>query len=265
MHPMLNIAVRAARSAGQVITRSLNHLEHLEITSKGDCDFVTNIDHEAETVVIRTIQKAYPTHSILSEEAGHIPGEESDFVWVIDPLDGTRNFIRGIQHYCISIALRSHGKTELAVVFDPLRDELFSATRGRGAQLNGYRIRASTTKSIQDALIASSLPSCHKHDAPWLLALQAELFAQCQDLRSFGSGALDLAYVAAGRFDAAILVRQKSWDFAAGELLVREAGALTTNIDGSHDFETTGNILATTPRLAKGLLNSIRIHLPKNV
>lgn len=265
MHPMLNIAVRAARSAGQIITRSLRHSDEIEVKTKGAADFVTNIDHQAETAIIRALRKAYPKHSILSEESGLSEGEESDFLWIVDPLDGTSNFIRGIPHYCISIALKVRGKVEQAVVFDPILDELFTASRGQGTQLNGYRVRTRATKKLGEALIISNLPSRHKHHAEWIFPLQKDLFQECQDLRHTGSGALALAYVAAGRMDAAILVGQCIWDTAAGDLLVREAGGFTADINGNHDFDTSGNVLATSPRLAKPLLQSLQKHLPESL
>ncbi len=265
MHPMLNIAIRAARSAGQVITRSLNHLQQLEITTKGEADFATNIDRDAESVIIRTIQKAYPKHNILGEESGTIKGEDSDFAWIIDPIDGTSNFMRGIPHYCVSIALKVNKKTQLAVVFDPLLNELFTATRGQGAQLNGYRIRTSPCKKLSSAIIYSNLPSRQKHYASWVFPMQATLFRQVQELRHHGSGALALAYVAAGRIDAALLISQQIWDTAAGDLLVREAGGLVTDINGNYQFERSGHVLATSPRLAKEILQCIQLCLPENL
>ncbi|SIQ13531.1 myo-inositol-1(or 4)-monophosphatase [Aeromonas sp. RU39B] len=262
MHPMLNIAVRAARNAGQVIVKAFSQPENIEAMQKGSNDFVTNVDREAEAAIIYTIKKSYPEHSIIGEESGEVAGSNADYQWIIDPLDGTTNFIKGIPHFCVSIALRVKGRTEQAVVYDPIRDELFTATRGSGAQLNGYRIRTGKAKDLAGTVLATGFPSKQKHQIePYLKMFQA-LFIECSDIRRAGSAALDLAYVAAGRVDGFWEMGLKPWDTAAGELLAREAGAIVTDFVGGHNYENSGNIVAGNPRVVKEMLGKLREHLP---
>ncbi|GLR72941.1 inositol-1-monophosphatase [Agaribacter marinus] len=234
MHPMLNIAVRAARSAGNIISRGFENLDDLQIQQKGTHDYVTKIDHEAEAAIINKIQQSYPNHSFIGEESGNI-SNDPDFTWVIDPLDGTTNFIRGIPHFAVSIALLNKGKLDQAVVFDPIRGELFTASKGAGAQLNGYRIRASKPKDLSSTILATAFPFKNKEEFAGISSKFSEIFMQCGDVRRMGSAALDLAYVAAGRYDGYFEKGLKAWDMAAGELLVREAGGLSTDYAGNND------------------------------
>ncbi|MGQ8365176.1 inositol monophosphatase family protein [Glaciecola sp. 1036] len=234
MHPMLNIAVRAARSAGSIIARGFENLDDLQIQSKGSSDYVTKIDKEAEAAIIGKIQQSYPEHSFIGEEGGNIDNN-SDFTWVIDPLDGTTNFIRGIPHFAVSIALLYKGKLDQAVVFDPIRGELFTASKGAGAQLNGYRIRVSKAKDLTETVLATAFPFKDKSQFAEASSKFNAVYMQSGDVRRMGSAALDLAYVAAGRFDGYFEKGLKSWDMAAGELIVREAGGLSTDYAGNND------------------------------
>lgn len=261
MHPMLNIAVRAARKAGNLIARNYETPDAVEASPKGSNDFVTNVDRDAEHLIIEVIRKSYPHHTIITEERGELEGEDKDVQWVIDPLDGTTNFIKRLPHFAVSIAVRIKGRTEVAVVYDPMRNELFSATRGQGAQLNGYRLRTSGARDLDGTVLATGFPFKAKQHAVPYINMVSKLFTQCADFRRTGSAALDLAYVAAARVDGYFEIGLKPWDFAAGELLVREAGGLVTDFTGGHGFITSGNIVAGNPRVVKNLLAAVREEL----
>ncbi|WP_286235134.1 inositol-1-monophosphatase [Thalassotalea sediminis] len=261
MHPMLNIAVRAARSAGNIISRSFEQADKLEIESKGINDFVTNVDKMAEQAIIDTIQRSYPDHAIICEESGVIKGSDEDYQWIIDPLDGTTNFVKGIPHFAVSIALKVKGKLDQAVIFDPIRGELFTASRGKGAQLNGFRIRVKQHKELTGAILATGFPFKQKQHMTAYMNMFQTLFVKTADMRRAGSAALDLAYVAAGRVDGFFELGLKPWDTAAGELLIIEAGGLVTDFVGGHNHSTSGNIVASSPRLLKEILKDIRPHL----
>jgi len=250
MHPMLNIAVRAARAAGNVITRGYENRSDLEIQSKGAHDFVTKVDKEAELTIINKIQQSFPDHSFIGEEGGNIKGN-SDFTWIIDPLDGTSNFITGIPHFAVSIALMFKGRLDQAVIFDPIRGELFTATKGSGAQLNGYRLRCTKAKDLSNTLLATAIPFRNKSNLEDDLAKFAKVFKDCGDIRRSGSAALDLAYVAAGRYDGYWEKGLKAWDMAAGALLVKESGGLVTDYAGNNDPLYTE---MATPNSANGLV-----------
>ena len=258
MHPMLNIAIRAARKAGNLIAKNYETPDAVETTQKGSNDFVTNVDRDAEHLIIETIRKSYPKHTIISEERGELVGEDHDIQWVVDPLDGTANFIKRLPHFAVSIAVRIKGRTEVAVVYDPMRNELFTATRGQGAQLNGYRLRGTTAKDLDGTILATGFPFKVKQHAPAYIAILGKLFTQCADFRRTGSAALDLAYVAAGRVDGFFEIGLKPWDFAGGELLVREAGGLVTDFVGGHNYLSSGNIIAGNPRVVKAILANVR-------
>lgn len=261
MHPMLNIAVRAARKAGNLIAKSYETPDAVEASQKGSNDFVTNVDRDAEHLIIETIRKSYPQHTIISEECGELLGEDHEIQWVIDPLDGTTNFIKRLPHFSVSIAVRIKGRTEVAVVYDPMRNELYTATRGQGAQLNGYRLRTSQAKDLNGTILATGFPFKVKHHAATYIKMVDKLFTQCADFRRTGSAALDLAYVAAGRVDGFFEIGLKPWDFAAGELLVREAGGLVTDFVGGHGYLASGNVVAGNPRVVKSLLGALRDEL----
>ena len=261
MHPMQNIAIRAARSAGSVITRAFEQVDKIEIESKGSNDFVTNVDISAEQAIIETLQKSYPEHCIISKECGVIEGKDKDFQWVIDPLNGTTNFVKGIPHFAISIALKVKGKLDQAVIYDPIRGELFTASRGKGAQLNGFRIRVKQSKDLNGAILATGFPFRQKQHLDAYLNVFKSLFVKTSDMRRAGSPALDLAYMAAGRVDGYFELGLKPWETAAGELLIIEAGGLVTDFTGGHNHTQSGNIVASSPRLIKEILKDIRPHL----
>lgn len=261
MHPMLNIAVRAARSAGTVIVRAFEQLDKVEVETKGTNDFVSNVDLSAEKAIIDTILKSYPKHSIVSEEAGEIKGEDEDYQWIIDPLDGTTNFVKGIPHFAVSIALKVKGKLDQAVIYDPIRGELFTASRGKGAQLNGFRVRVSQHKDLSGAILGTGFPFKHKQHTNAYLDIFKTLFTKTSDMRRAGSAALDLAYLASGRIDGFFEIGLKPWDTAAGELMVIEAGGLVTDFTGGHNHARSGNIVAGSSRLLKEMLKDMRPHL----
>jgi myo-inositol-1(or 4)-monophosphatase len=261
MHPMLTIAVRAARSAGTVISRAFEQPDKIETELKGNNDVVTNVDISAEKAIIDTLRKSYPTHTIIGEESGLLQGEDNDYQWIIDPLDGTTNFVKGIPHFAVSIALKVKGKLDQAVIYDPIRGELFTASRGKGAQLNGFRIRVKQSKDLSGAILATGFPFKQKQHLDAYMGMFKSLFVKTSDMRRAGSAALDLAYGAAGRVDGFFEIGLKPWDTAAGELLVIEAGGLVTDFTGGHNHATSGNVVASSTRLIKEILRDIRPHL----
>ena len=261
MQPMLNIAVRAARAAGKVILKGYEQRDRIEATLKSANDYVTNIDRDAEEIIIQTILASYPDHSIIAEEGGEQVGKQNDYQWIIDPLDGTTNFLRGIPHFAVSIALQHKGRIEQAVVFDPIRDELFTASRGAGAQLNGYRIRARQVRDLDGALLATGLPFKRKQHSDAYMNMLSDLFRSAADIRRAGSAALDLAYVAAGRIDAYWEIGLRPWDIAAGQLLVAESGGIVCDFAGGHNQLKSGNTVAGSPKAVQNLLKTIRPHL----
>ncbi|HBO24965.1 MULTISPECIES: inositol-1-monophosphatase [unclassified Providencia] len=261
MHPMLNIAIRAARKAGNHIAKNYEMPSNIKVTQKGVNDFVTNVDQESELLIIDIIRKSYPDHTIITEESGELLGKDDDTQWVIDPLDGTTNFTKRLPHFAVSIAVRVKGRTEVAVVYDPMRNELFSAVRGQGAQLNGYRLRVEATRDLDGTIIATGFPFKHKqHTAPFMNIMN-KMFEKCADFRRTGSAALDLCYVAAGRVDAYYEIGLKPWDFLGGELILREAGGIMTDFVGNHNYLASGNIIAGNPRIVRDILNVMKDEL----
>jgi myo-inositol-1(or 4)-monophosphatase len=257
---MINIALRAARKVGENIVRASDDLHRFEVKAKGINNFVTEVDENAEQEIIYHLQKAYPDHAILGEETGLHGSEDAEYRWVIDPLDGTTNFIRGIPLFAVSIACLYKGKLEHAVIVDPVRREEFTASRGRGAQLNGHRIRVSNLTSLDSALLGTGIPfknHCDDKLAAYSKTIE-QLAGQCAGIRRPGAASLDLAYVAAGRFDAFWEIGLSAWDMAAGALLVREAGGLVSDIDGSENFLTSGNIVCGNPKCFKAVLQTVR-------
>ena len=257
MHPLINIAIRAARRAGDIINQALPRLDRLVISEKGVNDFVTDIDQKAEMAIIDTIRQVYPNHGIIAEESGEQKGKEC--TWIIDPLDGTTNFMHGFPHFSVSIAVRCKDVLEHAVIYDPNRSELFTASRGSGAQLNNRRIRVSPKKPFSQALLGTGFPFKNKALLTEYLAHFEKLFEQCAGIRRCGSAALDLAYVAAGRLDGFWEYGLKPWDIAAGTLLVKEAGGLVSDFNGGETYLTTGNIVAASPKLLKGLIQELAV------
>lgn len=247
MHPMLNIAVRAARSAGGIIARSLGKVETLKIDLKGKNDFVTEVDRTAEREIIRVLRNSFPSHGILAEESGFDKGDE--YVWIIDPLDGTINFLHGFPQFAVSIALQHKGRIEQAVVFEPIRQELFTATRGSGAVLNDRRIRVTSHAEMQGALLGTGFPFKSQKYLDVYLEMFRSLFADTAGIRRTGSAALDLAWVAAGRLDGFWEIGLQAWDMAAGVLLIQEAGGLVSDFAGNDEYLKSGNIICGNPKL----------------
>lgn len=257
MHPMLNIAIQAARQASRTILRFFDQPDKIEISQKDKNDFVTQVDKLSEEIIIAEIQKAYPHHAILSEEIGVLKkgGRISDeYCWIIDPLDGTRNFIHGYPHFAISIAVTKKNVLELGMIYDPIRQELFTATRGKGAYLNSRRMRISDTKKLESALIGTGFPFCDKSNTKKYLSDFENIFMQCGDIRRAGSAALDLAYVAAGRLDGFWESNLKIWDIAAGALMIKEAGGTITDFAETEQYLQSGQVAAGNLKIQKELL-----------
>jgi myo-inositol-1(or 4)-monophosphatase len=248
MHPMLNIAVKAARRAGQIINRASLDLDLVQVAKKQHNDFVTEVDQASEAAIIDTLRTAYPDHAILAEESGQ-SGNESEYEWIIDPLDGTTNFIHGFPYYCVSIALAHKGIITQAVVYDPTRNDLFTASRGRGAFLNDRRIRVGRRDRLADSLIGTGFPFREKDGIERYTDLFADMTRACAGLRRPGAAALDLANVAAGRMDGFFEQGLSPWDVAAGALLVTEAGGLVGNYTGDSDFLHVGEIVVGNPKV----------------
>lgn len=262
IEPILNIAVRAARAAGNTIQRSIDRLDGIRVSEKGPNDYVTEIDQRVEREIISIIQKAYPNHSIQSEECGEITGKDDSTVWIIDPIDGTRNFIHGFPQFAVSIAVSIKGKIEHGVIYDPIRQELFTASRGKGAKLNDRRIRVSQRKTLEDSLLGTGCPV--RHSKPLVEAYTNSIKAilpLCGDVRRAGAATLDLAYVACGRLDGFWEKGLHVWDVAAGSLLIKEAGGLVFDFDGGEDYLNSGNIVAGNPKVLKLMLKAIGPHL----
>lgn len=259
MHPIVNIAVRAARRAGDIIIRSADRIDSLNIVKKGKNDFVSDIDRRAEAEIIKIIRKAYPDHGILAEESGGDAAAET--LWIIDPLDGTTNYLHGLPQYAVSIAMQHRGRLEHAVIYDPVRQELFTASRGAGAQLNDKRIRVSPANELTATLLGTGFPFRSEQHIDAYLGMFKALLQKAADIRRPGSAALDLAYVAAGRLDGFWEIGLGQWDMAAGALLVREAGGLVGDFGGGERFMESGNLVAANPRVFKEILQTIRPHL----
>lgn len=258
MNAMLNIAVRAARKAGDIIAQSCDRVDKLKVSMKTANDYVTEVDKRAEQAIIDTLLKAYPDHSILAEESGAHAG--NDYEWIIDPLDGTTNFVHGIPHYAVSIACRYKGKLTIGVVYDPIKQELFTAARGEGAQLNNKRIRVSARTSPQSALYSTGIPFRDLTNLESFLNMLRHLIPGSAGIRRPGSAALDLAYVAAGRFDGFWEFDLNIWDMAAGILLVEEAGGIVGDFNGGFGYLEDGNIIAANPKIFKHMLKVIQQH-----
>lgn len=261
MHPLLNVAVMAARRAGSTLIKKMANLDKLTVEKKAHNDFVSDADRAAEKAVIDCIHKHYPDHAILAEESG--ASGDSDIVWIIDPLDGTTNYLHSFPVFAVSIAVQEKGRLEHGVVYDPLRQELFTASRGAGAQLDGRKIRVSGERDLPNALIGTGFPfrDANMDVAPYMKMLEKTLH-NTSGVRRAGAAALDMAYVAAGRLDAYFETGLHSWDLAAGAIIIREAGGIVSGLDGSENFLETGHVLTGTPRIyrdfAKVCSNEIR-------
>ncbi|BDT71642.1 inositol-1-monophosphatase [Comamonadaceae bacterium OS-4] len=250
LHPMANVAIKAARTAGSIINRAALDIESVRVSQKKANDFVTEVDKAAEQAIIETLLTAYPGHGILAEESGSEHGaRDSEYVWIIDPLDGTTNFIHGLPVYCVSIALAVRGKVEQAVVYDPTRNDLFTATKGRGAYLNDRRIRVSKRTQLKESLISTGFPFRPGDNFNQYLQMMGDVMQRTAGLRRPGAAALDLAYVAAGYTEGFFELGLQPWDVAAGSLLVTEAGGLVGNFTGEADFLEQHECLAGSPRI----------------
>lgn len=256
MHPNLLIANRAARKAGEIIVRSLDRLGNIGIREKKHNDFVTEVDIKAEQAIVEIIQNAYPQDSFLTEEQGEIWGEDRDTIWVVDPLDGTLNFLHGFPHFAVSIAKKVHGKIEQAVIFNPVTQDVFSASRGEGATLNDRRIRVAKRSSLNGTLINANFPRLGSPDTIQQKVLEKWL-PLVGAFRRTGSTALDLAYVAAGYSDVFICDQFQEWDVSAGILLVKEAGGMVTDLKGNDVMTSAMGLLATNPKLLKPCLTQL--------
>jgi len=256
MHPLVNIATKAALKAGRMIFQETDHLDKVKVAEKGPNDFVTNIDKRSENMIIEIIQEAYPDHSILAEEAGAIAGDET--TWIIDPLDGTNNFLYGQPHFCVSIAVMENNRIQHGVVYDPVRDELFTASRGRGASLNNSRIRVKPTKTVEGSMLGTGFPFRESDDLDTYMDVFKDFMGRCRDIRRPGSAALDLCYVAAGRYDGFWEFGLSIWDMAAGALIVEEAGGIVDDTKGRQKYLESGDIIAAPPKLFKEMVQTIR-------
>lgn len=260
MHPLLTNAVKAARRAGTIINRASQDVGALKIRSKTYNDFVTEVDHAAEAAIIETLKDAYPDHGFLGEESGN-DRIDAENVWIIDPLDGTTNFLHGFPQYCISIALMHKGQLTQAVVYDPNRNDLFTATRGRGAFLNDKRIRVSKRTKLQDSIIGTGFPfRDFTHLDPYL-AMFKDMVKKTSGVRRPGSAALDLAYVAAGWYDGFFEIGLSKWDIAAGGLLIQEAGGIVGDFEGNESWYETGNIVGANPKIFAQIIQTLAPHL----
>lgn len=256
---MLNTAVKAARRAGNLIHRAADKIDHLTVTKKSHSDYVSEVDRAAEQTIIETLRDAYPGHAILAEESG--AQGESEHVWIIDPLDGTTNFLHGVPQYAVSIALMHHGVLTQAVVYDPTKNDLFTATRGRGAFLNDRRIRVSKRIHLADALIGTGFPYTKFDHEDAYLGIFREFMHKTSGLRRPGAASLDLAWTAAGRYDGFFETGLKPWDIAAGCLLITEAGGMVSALDGSDGFLKSGHVCAGSPKTHEQMLEVIAPHL----
>lgn len=258
MQPLLNIAVNAARQAGDIIMRYQQHADRLEITAKSAHEYFTEVDIKAEQTIINAIHKLYPEHGIIAEESG-VMNPDAETVWIIDPLDGTTNYIHNFPFFSVSIAVRVKNRIEHGVVYDPLRHECFMASKGAGARLDDRRIRVSKQTKLSESIIGTGIPVRNiAHADRYLPSLHA-LFGKCASIRRTGSAALDLAYVAAGRLDGFWEFGLRPWDIAAGCLLIREAGGLVSDSEGAENYMKNGDVVAGTPKVFKTLLQTISV------
>ena len=259
MHPMLNIAVKAARRAGNLIHRAADNLDHLTVTKKSHADYVSEVDRAAERIIIESLLEAYPSHAILAEESG--AQGESEYVWIIDPLDGTTNFLHGVPQYAVSIALQHNGVLTQADIYHPTKNDLFTATRGRGAFRNDKRLRVSKRKEMADSLIGTGFPYTNFEHMDAYMDIMRDVMQKSAGLRRPGAASLDLAWTAAGRYDGFFETGLKPWDMAAGALLITEAGGMVSDLHGSDTYLKSGHICAGNPDIHQHLLHIISPHL----
>lgn len=255
---MLNIGIRAARAAGNVITRNMDRVDTLQIDEKGRNDFVSDVDRAAETEIVNVLKKAYPDHSILGEESGLIGAADAEYQWIVDPLDGTTNFLHGYPYFSVSIALKHKDRIDKGIVYNPVSQELFSASRGDGAWLDSKRLRVSKTNQLDKALLGTGFPYRSGQDLDFYQRTLRHYTEKSGGVRRAGSAALDLAMVAAGRLDGVWLVGLNSWDVAAGGLIVREAGGLLNDFSGGDNWLEGGEVLAGTPKVHHQMLQVMK-------
>jgi myo-inositol-1(or 4)-monophosphatase len=260
MHPTLNIAIKAALRAGKIISRASLDIDQLKVSTKQQSDYVTEVDKAAEAIIIDTLRETYPKHAILAEETGHSGQEDSEYQWIIDPLDGTTNFIHGFPQYAVSIAMAHKGVLTHAVIFDPSRNELFTASKGTGAFLNDKRIRVSKRTRLDEALIGTGFPYRVFDHVDAYLAIFKDMTRRTAGMRRPGAASLDLAYVACGRLDGFWEFGLSPWDMAAGALLISEAGGLVGDLAGESNYLVTGNIIGGTPKVFSQILQVIAPH-----
>jgi myo-inositol-1(or 4)-monophosphatase len=260
MQPLLNIAIGAARAAGNMIIRYINRIDSVAVQSKRRNDFVSEVDRLAEREIIAVIRRAYPQHAILAEESGGHGGSD-EYQWLVDPLDGTTNFLHGFPQYAVSIALKHRDSSQLGVVYDPFKEELFTAYRGAGATLNSRRIRVSQATSLSGALLGTGIPYRPDQDLDAYLVTLKALMPDTAGIRRAGSAALDLAYVACGRLDGFWEFGLRPWDMAAGTALVQEAGGMLGDISGGSGYLNTGNIVAASPKVFQAMIKTLRPQL----
>ena len=258
MHPMLNIGVRAARAGGNIITRYMNRLDTIKIDQKQRNDFVSEVDRASEAEIIDVLQKAFPSHAILGEESGLTGDADAEYQWVVDPLDGTTNFLHGFPHINVSIALKHNGKTTQGIIYDPVSQELFTATRGEGASLNNKRLRVSKVTKMAGALVGYGFPNREGDDLDTHIRIVREMMDSVTGTRRMGACALDMAYVAAGRLDGYWISGFSEWDVAAGALIVREAGGLVNDYNAGGDFVESSTLVCGNPKITHGMLQIIK-------
>ena len=253
MHPMLSIAVRAARAAGNHIARHVDRVDQLTVKTKSRNDFVSEVDQKAEEIILETLHRSYPQHGFLGEESGTHQGD-SEYIWIIDPLDGTTNFLHGIPHFAVSIALKHKNTLEHGVIYNPISQELYTASRGSGASLNNRRIRVSGRNGLNGTVLGTGFPFRQNTDVENYLPTLGEFMSKTAGIRRAGSAALDLAFVAAGRLDGFWELGLKPWDVAAGALLVQEAGGLVSDMKGGDQWLESGDIVAASPKVLTEML-----------
>lgn len=264
MHPILNVATKAAREAGKIINRASQDVGSLKIQTKDYNDFVSEVDRSAEEAIINILKEAYPTHGFYGEESGKT-NLDAESIWIIDPLDGTTNFLHNFPCYCVSIALQERGVLTQAVIYDPVHNDLFTATKGRGAFLNDKRIRVTNRSKLQDSLISTGFPFKDFSYLDTYAEIFKDMAKKTAGLRRPGSAALDLAYVAAGYTDGFFEINLSPWDIAAGALLVQEAGGIVGDFEGNESWLRTGNIVAGNPKVFGQMLQVIAPHLTERI
>lgn len=261
MHPILNIAVKAARDAAAIINRYAPDIDRIEVQKKSATQLVSEVDLMANEAILTQIKKHYPEHHIISEESTHANKSDSEYTWIIDPLDGTKNFLHGIPYYCVSIAIKCHDELEYAIVLDPVKQDLFTAIRGSGTKLNDTRLRVSNTRRLDQSLLSTGMPFREPNEIkPWLKSYAALLPRTSGILRT-GASALDLAYLAAGRYDGLWHFGLKPWDMAAGILLIKEAGGLVSDVNGQSNYFESGEIVCGNPSIHGKLQQLVHSHI----